>query len=163
MQRWKYPDPRFSIARPFGFGSGLALKLAVCLAWLGPLCISQSASPRGTGHKTFKPEFDRDIRPILAENCYPCHGPDEGKRKAKMRRDRKETALGALPNGDFPIVPGDLVQSKLVERISSKDPEEMMPPSKSGKKLTPEQIESLRQWIADGAVWQDHWSFVAPH
>src|SRR5262249_1497577 len=163
MQRWKYPDPRFSLARPFAFGSGLALKLAVCLAWLGPLCISQSASPRGTGHKTFKPEFDRDIRPILAENCYPCHGPDQNKRKAKLRLDRQDDALKALPTGDFAIIPKNPKGSKLVERISSKDADEVMPPTKSGKKLTQEQVSWLVQWIADGATWQNHWSFVPPH
>jgi hypothetical protein len=111
----------------------------------------------------FKPEFDRDIRPVLAENCYPCHGPDQNKRKAKLRLDRQDDALKALPNGDFAIIPKDPKGSKLVERISSKDADEVMPPTKSGKKLTQEQISWLVQWIAEGATWQNHWSFVAPH
>jgi hypothetical protein len=123
---------------------------------------ADSSSSSFSTPKTFKPEFDRDIRPILAENCYPCHGPDQNKRKAKLRLDRQEDAFKALPNGDFAIVPKDLVKSKLVERVSSKDPDEMMPPVKSGKKLTAQQISLLVRWISDGAAWQNHWSFVAP-
>ncbi|HTL57302.1 MAG TPA: DUF1553 domain-containing protein [Candidatus Limnocylindrales bacterium] len=109
-----------------------------------------------------KPEFDRDIRPILAENCYPCHGPDQNKRKAKLRLDLREDAIKVLPNGECAIVPGDLSRSKLVERISSKDPDEIMPPSKSGKKLTSQEISLFTRWVADGATWQNHWSFIAP-
>jgi hypothetical protein len=124
--------------------------------------VDSSAPPVGTPKK-FKPEFDRDIRPILAENCYPCHGPDQNKRKAKLRLDRQQDALKALPNGDFAIVPKDLAKSKLVERVSSKDPEEVMPPVKTGKKLTPQQISWLVRWISQGATWQNHWSFLPPH
>src|SRR5262249_32927149 len=103
-----------------------------------------------------------DIRPILAENCYPCHGPDQGKRKAKLRLDRREDATSALPNGDFAIVPGDATRSKLVQRTGSKDETEVMPPVKSGKKLSPQEIAALSRWITEGANWQKHWSFVAP-
>src|SRR5260221_10571388 len=102
-----------------------------------------SAGQHSTGAGTFRPEFDRDIRPILAENCYPCHGPDENKRKAKLRLDRSEDALKTLPNGEIAIVPGQPSQSKVVERISSKDSDELMPPVKSGKKLSAQNIE----WI----------------
>ena len=112
--------------------------------------------------KVFHPEFDRDIRPILAENCYPCHGPDQNKRKAKLRLDRQQDACGVLPNGEYAIYPGDLTRSKLVERISSKSSDEVMPPVKTGKKLTEEQISWLTRWVAEGAKWQKHWSFVAP-
>src|SRR5215471_4654420 len=66
----------------------------------------------GEKAKPFHPQFDRDIRPILAENCYPCHGPDQNKRKAKLRLDQKDDALKALPNGDFAIVSGDPLRSK---------------------------------------------------
>jgi Protein of unknown function (DUF1549)/Planctomycete cytochrome C len=111
---------------------------------------------------TVHPKFDRDIRPIVAENCYPCHGPDQNKRKAKLRLDQKDDALKALPNGDFAIVPGDPLKSQLVVRISSTDSDEVMPPVKSGKKLTSEQIKSLTQWITEGASWQSHWSFTTP-
>ena len=140
--------------------TGILLVLgAGCLvsAFAGDLSSSVSAAAKG-----LKPQFDRDIRPILAENCYPCHGPDQNKRKAKLRLDRQEDALKALPNGDFAIVPKDLAQSQLVQRVSSKDSDEVMPPSKSGKKLTPQEIASLVRWIAEGATWQKHWSFEAP-
>src|SRR5947207_5424884 len=113
---------------------------------------AESSSPLVPTPKNFKPEFDRDIRPILAENCYPCHGPDQNKRKAKLRLDRQEDAFKALPNGDFAIVPKDLTRSKLVERISSKDQDEVMPPLKTGKKLTPQQISWLVRWISEGAT-----------
>jgi uncharacterized protein DUF1553/uncharacterized protein DUF1549/cytochrome c/concanavalin A-like lectin/glucanase superfamily protein len=124
---------------------------------------AESSSPLVATPKNLKPEFDRDIRPILAENCYPCHGPDQNKRKAKLRLDQQEGAFKALPNGDFAIVPKDIAKSKLVERISSKDQDEVMPPVKSGKKLTPQQISWLVRWISGGATWQNHWSFVPPH
>src|SRR5213079_276172 len=68
----------------------------------------------------------------------------------------------ALPNGDFAIVPGNLTRSKVVERIGSKDGDGVMPPIKSGKKLTQQQIAAITRWIGEGAVWQKHWSFVAP-
>src|SRR5882724_11251966 len=126
--------------------------------WSGFSTTAASKGPAVLG----KVDFNHDIRPILAENCYACHGPDEGKRKAKLRLDRKENALGILPNGDFAIVPGDLARSKLMEHISSKDSEEVMPPVKSGKKLTTEQIAWLTRWISEGAPWQNHWSFITP-
>jgi len=139
-----------------------AFAILVLCCWFTRAAADSSSPLVGTS-KNFKPEFDRDIRPILAENCYPCHGPDQNKRKAKLRLDRQEDALKALPNGDFAIVPKDLAKSKLVARVSSKDPEEVMPPVKTGKKLTPQQISWLVRWISQGATWQNHWSFIPPH
>ncbi|HVC98816.1 MAG TPA: DUF1553 domain-containing protein [Pirellulales bacterium] len=99
--------------------------------------------------------FNRDIRPILSENCFKCHGPDSAARKAELRLDRREAALeqGA-------IVPGDPDQSELVTRIFSGDDEIRMPPADSHKSLTELQKERLRRWIAEGAVYQAHWSFI---
>src|SRR5258708_26615889 len=116
----------------------------------------------GAAHAGDKIEFDRDIRPILAENCFPCHGPDENKRKAKLRLDRSEDALKTLPNGEIAIVPGQPSQSKVIERIRSKDSDELMPPVKSGKKLSAQNIEWITEWIKQGAQWQNHWAFVPP-
>ncbi|HTL18354.1 MAG TPA: c-type cytochrome domain-containing protein, partial [Patescibacteria group bacterium] len=116
----------------------------------------------GRNKNSFRPEFDRDIRPILAENCYPCHGPDQNKRKARLRLDRSEDATKMLPDGEIAIVPGKPRESKLVERISAKDPDDVMPPAKSGKKLSAQEIDWITRWIEDGAKWQNHWSFVAP-
>ncbi|MGH7967881.1 MAG: DUF1549 domain-containing protein, partial [Limisphaerales bacterium] len=149
--------------------SGLPLRhalapigIALCLVWLCAVHAASSAPATQSEPKDFKPQFDRDIRPILAENCFPCHGPDPNKRKAKLRLDRQEDAFKALPNGEFAIVPGSMAQSQLVERITSKDEDEVMPPSKTGKKLTPDQISWLVSWISQGAAWQKHWSFIPP-
>ena len=95
--------------------------------------------------------FNRDIRPILSDNCFQCHGPDEQKRKAGLRLDRKEFAFQPAESGDVAIVPGKPDASPLVRRIVSDDADQKMPPADSGKKLTPRQIDLLRRWIAEGA------------
>src|ERR1700722_12051221 len=84
-------------------------------------------------------DFDRAIRPIFSESCYPCHGPDEHKRKANLRFDRKDVAFKALKDGTFAIVPGHPAQSQLVQRITASDPDQKMPPPNSGHTLTPSQ------------------------
>jgi len=106
-------------------------------------------------------DFDKQVRPLLSEYCYTCHGPDVKQRKGDLRLDQKEGAFAKL--GDhFVIVRGKPADSELVKRVSSKDREEMMPPPKSNKKLAPAQIELLRRWIAEGADWKGHWSFTPP-
>jgi hypothetical protein len=107
-------------------------------------------------------DFDRDIRPILADNCFACHGPDEKERKAKLRFDRKEEAFQTLKSGGLAIVPGHPEKSEMIRRITTRDEDDLMPPPKSGKKLAPAQIDLLRRWVAEGAKWQSHWSFVKP-
>nr|AGW45562.1 planctomycete cytochrome C domain secreted protein [uncultured bacterium Lac161] len=107
-------------------------------------------------------DFNRDIRTILSDNCFACHGPDENKRKAKLRFDVKDEAFKPAKSGDHAIVPGDLKNSQLVARITTKDEDDLMPPPKSGKKLTPQQIDLLKRWIAEGAPWQTHWAYEAP-
>jgi hypothetical protein len=107
-------------------------------------------------------DFSRDIRPILSDNCFACHGPDEKERKAKLRFDRHEDALKPAKSGDLAIVPGDTKKSKLIERITSTDEDEVMPPPKTKKKLTQQQKDLLTRWIAEGAKWQSHWAFEAP-
>jgi hypothetical protein len=107
-------------------------------------------------------DFNRQIRPILSENCFACHGPDEKQRKAKLRLDTREGAFAELRDGGFAIIPGKAGESALVARTSSHEPGEMMPPPKSGKKLKPEQIELLKQWVEQGAPWSSHWAFVPP-
>ncbi|MBI4604298.1 MAG: DUF1549 domain-containing protein, partial [Planctomycetes bacterium] len=104
-----------------------------------------------------KLEYNRDVRPILAENCFPCHGPDSASRKADLRLDRREAALEA---GAFE--PGKPEESELVKRIDSSDPEERMPPPASKKALKDGQREVLRRWIEAGAEYQPHWAFIAP-
>ncbi len=99
--------------------------------------------------------FNRDIRPILSDTCFKCHGPDSSKRKAGMRLDVRESAIekGAL-------VPGDPAASKIVLRITNPDPDERMPPPDSKLSLTDAQKETLRRWIAEGAEYEAHWAFV---
>ena len=107
-------------------------------------------------------DFNRVIRPILSENCYKCHGPDEGARKANLRFDIRSEPLRPGKSGRTPIVPGAPQQSEVVMRISATDPEKRMPPLSTGKRLSPAQIESLRQWIGQGAVFEPHWAYVKP-
>ena len=106
--------------------------------------------------------FARDIRPILSEHCFRCHGPDEGARQAGLRLDTPEGALAALESGAAAIVPGERGRSALFARVTSPAPEQRMPPVETGKSLTAGQIELLGRWIDAGAAWQGHWSLQAP-
>ncbi len=106
-------------------------------------------------------DYNRDIRPILSDRCYQCHGPDAARRKADLRLD-DEASAKAERDGGRAIVPGDLESSEVYWRITAKDPGERMPPAKSGKSLSPSEIEKLKQWISEGAKWQRHWSFIPP-
>jgi len=102
-------------------------------------------------------EYNRDIRPILADNCFACHGADSASRKADLRLDQRDAAV------DFgAIEPGKPEDSELVARIFSDDPEAIMPPHETKKSLTAGQKDLLKRWIADGAEYQLHWSFIAP-
>src|SRR4051812_33414282 len=138
----------------------------MCFRQLLVLTLLTSAQPGFAASRdtaAAKPiEFNRDIRPILSDNCFACHGPDDNKRKAKLRLDRKEDAFKPAKSGDLPIVPGDTAKSHLIQRVTSKDEDEKMPPPKSGKKLSPQQIDLLTRWIAQGAKWQNHWAFEKP-
>ena len=107
-------------------------------------------------------QFNRDIRPILSENCYKCHGPDPKARKAELRLDTRAGAIAEIEKGKAAIVPGKAAASELVRRITAKDVDEKMPPAKSGKKLAPREIELLRKWIEQGAEYQGHWAYIAP-
>jgi hypothetical protein len=102
--------------------------------------------------------FDRQIRPVLSDNCFACHGPDAKNRMANLRLDVPDA--GAFLNSV--LVPGKSAESHLFQRISSPDVKKRMPPSYSGHTLTPQQIELVKQWIDEGAKWERHWAFVAP-
>jgi hypothetical protein len=107
-------------------------------------------------------DFNRDVVPILSANCFKCHGPDPEQRKAGLRLDHRDQAVKPVDSGETPIVPGKPDKSELVRRIFSNDTSERMPPPESKKELTQAQKETLRRWIAAGAVYEPHWSFVAP-
>jgi hypothetical protein len=104
-----------------------------------------------------KIEYNRDVRPILAENCFACHGPDSASRKAGLRLDQREVAIKKKA-----FIPGSPKESELVKRITSSDVEVMMPPPKAHKKLKQAQKKTLARWIAEGAEYQPHWSLIAP-
>ena len=106
-------------------------------------------------------QYSRDIQPILADNCYTCHGPDKENRQAGLRLDLREQAL-ADRDGTPAIARSHPEKSELVRRIFSDDPNERMPPPKSRHQLTAAQKNALRQWIAEGAVWTKHWSLIPP-
>ena len=106
-------------------------------------------------------QFDRHVRPILADNCFTCHGPDDAQRDSELRLDTKEGAFIDL-GGYRAIVPGEPAASELVRRITAEDEAERMPPAESGRTLTPRQISILKKWIQQGAAWQEHWAFTAP-
>jgi hypothetical protein len=121
------------------------LALLVVTLPAGPLCAAD------------KPQYNRDVRPILAENCFACHGPDKMARKGKLRLDVRDEAIKAGA-----LVPGKPEESGLVERIFTSDKRDLMPPVKSHKKLTQAQKDVLRAWVAGGAEYQAHWSFIPP-
>ncbi len=102
--------------------------------------------------------FSKEIRPILSENCFFCHGPDEKKREAGLRLD-EESSAKKDHDGVIAVVPGKPEKSALLERIVTKDPDEIMPPLKQHKTITPAQIALLTEWIKQGAPWGKHWSY----
>ncbi|MEY5026329.1 MAG: hypothetical protein RLZZ244_1857 [Verrucomicrobiota bacterium] len=107
-------------------------------------------------------QFNRDIRPILSDKCFGCHGPDKGHRKGGLRLDVREDALKPAKSGEIPLTPGKPDQSHLLARILSTDPDEVMPPPEAKlPKLTPAEIQTLRRWISEGAEYQPHWAFIS--
>ena len=117
----------------------------------------------GSLHAAPKIDFNRDVRPILSDNCFTCHGPDTAKVKSRLRLDSRDAALKGGKFDGPAIVPGDPDESPLVQRILSTDEDEHMPPLDSPKpQLTDKQVATLRQWIQEGAEYQSHWAFTAP-
>ncbi len=106
--------------------------------------------------------FNRDIRPILSDKCFQCHGPDTNQRKAKLRLDSKAAATTPAASGSPAIVPGNLDESELFRRVTSADADEKMPPAKFGKSLSAAEVELLRRWIQEGAEYEPHWAFIPP-
>ncbi|MBP88042.1 MAG: hypothetical protein CMJ64_15180 [Planctomycetaceae bacterium] len=126
------------------------LILIAVSAWLSIAAALSAESPEQAVR------FDRDIRPILSDKCFHCHGPGEGDREAHLRLDLEGPAKESV------IVPGKADESELVQRVLSTDPDQMMPPPVAKKPLKPEEIELLKQWVEQGAQWTDHWAFLPP-
>lgn len=106
--------------------------------------------------------FNRDIRPILSNNCFACHGPDDKQRKADLRLDEGDSPYKPGKSGKTPIVPGDPANSALVARITAADPADRMPPADFGKTLSQKQIDLLKKWVQQGGKMEKHWAFVPP-
>lgn len=107
-------------------------------------------------------DYTRDVRPILAQNCFTCHGPDEGTLEAGLRLDHREAATRELDSGEVAIVPGHPENSEMWTRLTAEEDYLRMPPPETGRELTPEQIDLLRRWIEQGARYTDHWAFQPP-
>lgn len=131
--------------RVFGFALGLFVALGTVVA-------AEDASP----------DFNRDVRPILSQFCFKCHGPDEGKREAEVRLDLRRSALGLSATGATIIAPGRPDHSELIRRIETTDTDLAMPPRSSNLTLTAAQKKTLRDWITGGAIYSAHWAFVPP-
>jgi hypothetical protein len=132
--------------------------------WIGPILATVILGPVQAGAPPRDPppvEFNQEIRPILSDRCFQCHGPDGARRKAKLRLDLEQEARRDL-GGRRTIVPGDLDASELYRRITSADADERMPPPAAGEPLTAGQIDRLGRWIRQGAPWQVHWSLIPP-
>ena len=127
------------------------------LAWAVLLC--QSTLSLG-GEAAHAVSFALDVRPILSDHCFHCHGPDENTREADLRLDMHQTYVDGSESGF--VTSGDPNASELFLRISSTDEDMRMPPVDDGERLSTEEIGTIRQWIADGAVWEQHWSFIRP-
>ena len=130
---------------------------AFALLLLSPIWLMGQA----TGEKTTSVEFNRDIRPLLSDKCFTCHGPDQARRRTKLRFDLETDAKQDL-GGRFAIVPGDVAKSEMIRRITAADPARRMPPAASGRTLTDREIDLIQRWIEQGAKWENHWSFVTP-
>ncbi|MFM7740063.1 MAG: c-type cytochrome domain-containing protein, partial [Planctomycetota bacterium] len=125
--------------------SSSSLLAGFCLVLLGQPTAAQTVT------------YNRDVRPILADNCFACHGPDSAARQADLRLDQRQAAIDAGA-----IEPGDADASALVDRIFSDDPDLIMPPPDSHKQLSAEQKQTLKKWVADGAKYEAHWSMIPP-
>ncbi len=142
------------------------MRQAGLLCLLAPFALLGGSLLSATAATSAEPEpkvdYNRDVRPILSDNCYLCHGPDSGTRLTDWRLDLKESALGETDSGEVAIEPGKSDASELARRIRSTNKYERMPPPRSKKELSQEQIATLVRWIDQGAPWEGHWSFVAP-
>ena len=135
----------------------LSVLVCVCLAVLG---LSSLSSEESESTQTTV-DYNLDVRPILADNCFACHGPDAKTREANLRLDTKAGAFSE-PSGYPVIVPGKPEESELYLRIASNDDFYRMPPADFNKTLTPAQIDTITQWIREGAKWEEHWAFTTP-
>ena len=147
--------------RPAHFRTAPSVVIAVALLAAAAGCQSRhTTSSQSREHL----DFNQDVQPILASNCFSCHGPDPEMRKANLRLDLEESAFKKRPGKPDAIVPGHPESSELIRRIESKDPHYLMPQSPLGeaKPMKPEEVAILKQWVAEGAHYRPHWAFEKP-
>lgn len=123
--------------------------------------VAQKSAQKPDQQQLPKPDYNREVRPILSQHCFKCHGPDDGQRQAKLRLDRADGATALLSGGHRAVVPGKPQSSTLVQRILSHGAD-IMPPAYANKPLSDTEKATLQRWIASGAEYQPHWAFVAP-
>jgi hypothetical protein len=142
----------------FPLRPGLKLLTLLLLGWFGWQALPLSHLPATAQRRL---DFNRDIRPILSDKCFACHGPDATAKRITLRLDSEAAAKADL-GGHRAIVPGDVAKSELVRRITATDEAERMPPSYAPHKLSAQEIETLTEWVKQGAPWQQHWAFIPP-
>jgi len=140
-------------ARFLSFSRLASLAAVLGLGFVAPCLVQAQTAPI---------DYGRQIRPLLSDRCYKCHGPDENERKSALRLDLKDAAFGKGESGSVAIVAGKSDESEVVKRILSTDDALKMPPPDSGKALTAAEIALLKTWVEQGASWKDHWAFVKP-
>ena len=134
-------------------------------SFLSPITLAMVVNFWATCSHSFAEEvkFNRDIRPILSENCFFCHGQDPEHRGGELRLDLREAAIATRKDSPPAIVPGDPEASELIKRLITTDPDLIMPPADAHLvNLKKEQIQTLKKWIKSGAEYEPHWSFVPP-
>ena len=153
----------FTVARPrpAGLLPHAVVRHARSLIILLSLVASELANIRVRAADSTPVEFNRDIRPILADACYQCHGPDSAKRKANLRLDTEAGAFAKRAKATT-LVPGKPDRSELFRRLTTSEPEDRMPPREAARQPTAGEVELIRRWIEQGAKWEKHWAFIPP-
>ena len=132
--------------------------ISVAAILLGSACLTLPLSAQRAAPKV---DFQREVRPILSDACFHCHGPDKETRMAGLRLDTRDGAFSQRKNGT-PISPGKPAESLLYQRITEEKVGRRMPPASSHKTLTDKQKDTLKRWIEGGADWKEHWAFITP-
>jgi hypothetical protein len=138
------------------------VKRSTLISTLASFALTALAVPASHAETIAAPDFEREVRPVLSDACFLCHGPDQATRKGKFRLDVKEEAFRAGKSGKTPIVPGKPDESELIARITTSNPDDVMPPPDAKTQLKPAQKEILKRWVASGAAYQTHWAFIPP-
>ena len=153
-------DTKSNISWVIGFGLGGLITLILLNSFTETLTVTKLNAAEIS--KNLAINFNSDIRPILANNCYACHGPDQEKRMAGLRLDNEKAAKSILRSGHVAVAEKNIGKSSLISRITAKDDAIRMPPVYSGNQLTQKQIVLLTEWIRQGANWETHWAYLSP-